>query len=385
MISLPDELLTDIVDELKHDRESLKACSLVGSSFCAASQHYLFHSMWLHHDAWWLSNESYAPSYSGEAATPASTIRRMAVLFRESPHLAACVRDLTIEVNIDLTTDEGELVAQILGTAGKLESFAISSCSNDWNNLPPALQFALLDAIARPSLKDLHLWSIDNIPTSAVLGALTSTTLLSIFSCTIAARHEHLDYIVRPIPQPASRLQQLLLTSDEPATYDLILSPHAPQFKEITKLLLRPNERTRLGAERLLSSLFDTLTHLILDSQGLEAPYSLNLPILPKLRFVTLRLFCGLRKRYIPKLFAETLTALPPRSTKAPWPPENPLRGLEDWQMDGPIFCQLSFMKRPEPLLKEMYLVEFDVAMRAALLGRELEISTVDKEEWYKY
>ncbi|KAJ7147820.1 hypothetical protein C8R43DRAFT_952839 [Mycena crocata] len=396
MTSLPDELIATIVDELEQDRESLKACSLVGSSFCAASQRYLFHSMWLHHDAWWLSSRSYAPSYSGETGTPATTIRRLAALFRASPHLAAFVRDLIIEVNIDLTTDEGALAAQILGTARNLESFAISSCANDWNNLPPALQTALLDVIARPSLKHLHLWSIDNIPASAVLGTLASATVLSIFSCTITAHAEHLASSARPVPQRASRLQKLLLTSSEPATYDLILSPRAPRFKEMTKLLLRPNERTRFGAERLLSSLSDTLTHLILDSEGFIAPYSLNFPPLPKLRFVTLRLFRGLAKRYIPDGFAATLTALPQasltiivslaaHSTTLPWPTESSLLGLEDWQMDGPIRCHLRFMNRAETSLRGTYLDKFGVAMRAALPGRELQISTVEEEEWYKY
>ncbi|KAJ6574224.1 hypothetical protein B0H19DRAFT_1123960 [Mycena capillaripes] len=276
MTSLPDELIAAVVDELEHDRESLKACSLVGASFCAPSQRRLFHSMWLHHDAWWFSSRSYTPSYSGERGTPGSTIRTLAPVLSESPHLATYVRRLTI----DLTTfpEEAALLAQMLRAMQNLKTFAVSSSFLNWNDLPLALTSACLDVLELPSLDRLHLWCIENIPASVILGALSSTTVLSIFSSTIATQLELPTSAAEPVPENTSRLHKLLLTSSESSSYDLILSPRAPELTQMTTLLLRPHIATKLGAERLLSSLSGTLTHLILDSE--RAPLLLDI-ILP--------------------------------------------------------------------------------------------------------
>ncbi|KAJ7176144.1 hypothetical protein C8R43DRAFT_975076 [Mycena crocata] len=392
MVPIPNELTAAIVDELQHDRESLKSCSLVGPSFCAASQRHLFHSMWLHPDAWWLLSRVFSQPHITENRTPASSIRRVSALFSESPHLATYVRHLAV----DLTTspDQAKLLVQILRNVRNLETFAISSTGIDWNALPPALASTILDVFARPSLKRIHLWCLKNIPASVILGALSSTTVLLISSCTAA--YPEYPPITRPeLAQNVSRLEQLLLSTTDPASYDLILSPHAPQLKHVTRLMLRADRRTRLGAEELLSRLCGTLTHLVLDAEEFGAPCPLSFPTLPKLRSVTLRLSLGVAKRFVSEGLAGILTALPPaaltivfsivtRSSKDPWPVEGPLAGLDDWQMDS-IRCQLLFLNQAiPPRLKESYLDAFGTAMRGAFAGRHLEVSPVEKKRWYQ-
>ncbi|KAJ6592563.1 hypothetical protein B0H19DRAFT_1224478 [Mycena capillaripes] len=383
MVPIPNELTAAIVDELQHNRESLKSCSLVGHPFCTASQRHLFHSMWLRPEAWWLLSRVFAPPQTTENRTPASSIRRVSALFSESPHLATYVRHLAV----DLTTspDEAKLLAQIIRTVQNLETFAISSTLINWNALPPALASTILNVLARPSLNRVHLWCIENLPASVILGALSSTTVLFISSGTTAYPDSEYPPTTRPEPQNVSRVEQLLLAITDPATYEIILSPYAPQLKHVTRLMLRADTRTRLCAEVLLSSLSETLTHLGLDAEGFGAPCPLSFPTLPKLRSVTLRVSLGVAKRFIPEGFAGILTALPPaaltivfsivtRSITDPWRDDGPVAGLENWQMDS-IRCQLLFLNQPNPQLKEAYLNAFGTAMREALPGRQLEIS----------
>ncbi|KAJ7468793.1 hypothetical protein FB451DRAFT_1257333 [Mycena latifolia] len=248
MPSIPLDLIAAIVDELKHDRTSLKACSLAAAAFCPPGQRHLFRTMWLHVEHWGIRSRNFTPSYSGERRTPSGTIQKISALLSESPHLATYVRHLTIE--LPTSPDEETLLEHTLQTVRNLETLAISGNLVLWNSLSPPLASTILEVMARPALNRLHLWGIQNVPANAIFRALSSMAVLSIYETT-AAHHEH-QPPANSLPQIASRLEQFLLSDSEPATYALIQSPRAPELTKVRWLLLRVGGgNPEHGAERL--------------------------------------------------------------------------------------------------------------------------------------
>ncbi|KAJ6564623.1 hypothetical protein B0H19DRAFT_1141565 [Mycena capillaripes] len=384
MPSIPDDLIPSIVQELEHDRTSLKACSLVGSSFRSPSQRRLFHSMWLHPNRIKLQvmSRSVVPSYSGEYRVPSSTIRRASTLLSGSPHLASYIRHLTIELTT--SPDEAALLEQFLQKVRNLETFAISGTLIDWNRLLPALASTILNVIALPSLSRLHLWSMENIPATLIFTALSSMVVLSIDETTVA----HTSIANSSSSGIASRLEQLILSTDQAEIYALIHSPGAPTLRNVRRLLLHMSEKTGPGAERLLSSLFGTLTHLVLDYGDFAG--TLRFPTLPTLCSITLQICCGFTQRFIPEGLAETLTRLPRAaltlvfattaySWAEPRPNQNPLVGLENWEMPHSIRCQLLFIGRGSDATREAAFFAFGIIMRAALPHFQLDISIAEE------
>ncbi|KAJ7654292.1 hypothetical protein B0H17DRAFT_1214387 [Mycena rosella] len=303
MATVPHELIAAIVDELEDDRESLKACSMVATAFCPPSQRHLFRSMWLHRANWQFYTVAQQAPHRG-TSIPSGTIRRVSSLLSESPHLAIYVRDLTID--LPDSADEDVPLEQILQAVLNLERFVISGLFVRWGDLPLPLASAILDIFARPALERLHLLNMQGVPAPAVLRVLSFVRVLSIDHTTFAEEDEGSSESAWPLSAP--RLHHLILSTSIPPTYALMLSPRAPRLTHLKKVLLRVDISARPHAERLLSSIADTLEELELDCGDLSSP--LHLPNLPNLRSLTLRIFRGLA-RHLPNGFAQTLSALP--------------------------------------------------------------------------
>ncbi|KAJ6566823.1 hypothetical protein B0H19DRAFT_1374229 [Mycena capillaripes] len=384
MSSIPPELIAAIVDELEHDRASLKACSLVAIAFCPPSQRHLFRAMWLHRENWQFYTVVQQALHRG-TTIPSGTIKRVSSLLSESPHLTAYVRDLTID--LPDSADEDAPLAYVLHAATNLERFVVSGLAVRWGDLSDPLVSSILEVLARPMLKNLHFLNVRDVPASAILHALSFVKVLSLHHSTFTEDEQE-----DAAPPTASLLDHLILSTSLPSTYELILSPHAPKLRSVTKLLLRVDWNARLYAERLLSSLAGTLIQLELDCGELSFPF--NLPHLPHLRFLTLRLFRGIARR-LPDGFAGTLAGLPRvsltvsfaiqnRFVEGQWLEEGPLPGLEDFQVNT-MTCQLLYLDptHTKPSRRDAAFEAFRNAMHAALPGFQLEFARVEEEQSY--
>ncbi|KAJ7609246.1 hypothetical protein DFH06DRAFT_189733 [Mycena polygramma] len=392
MSSIPHELIAAIVDELEHDRASLKACSLVASAFCSPSQRHLFRAMWLHRENWQFYTSVQEALHRG-TTVPSGTIKRGSALLSESPHLAAYVRDLTIDLSD--SANEDVPLAHVLQAAQNLERFVISGLVVHWGDLSGPLVSTLLDAFARPGLKSVHLLNMRDVPASAMLRVLASARVVSIHYSTFTEEEELAE---NASPDVVSVLNHLILSTGMPSTYDLILSPRAPQLRNVTKLLLRVDTAARLHAERLLSSLAGTLVQLELDFGELSFPFTLT--HLPHLRVLTLRIFRGIARRLpdgfagtlaglsLPTLTLTTIFVIQNRLYEGPWADDGPLTIPTPEDTDAPqpaMKCELLFLdpSHTKPSARNAEFAAFCAAMRAALPGFELRFARVDEENSY--
>ncbi|KAJ7117258.1 hypothetical protein C8R43DRAFT_1112842 [Mycena crocata] len=378
MVSIPSELITAIVDELEHDRDSLKACSVVTVAFCAASQHHLFRSMWLHRENSHFYTDTGQFLHSG-TTIPSGTIKKAFSILSESPHLAAYVQDLTID--LPESADEDKPLAHILQVATNLERFVVSGLSLPWGSLPAPLASTILEVFTRPMVRRLHLHNVQEVPESAVWHMMSSKTVLSIHTVVVPDGEDSKHY-------PSSQLEHLILTASLPAIYELVLSPRAPKFTRITHLTVRIDSGTSVFTDRLLSSLADTLTHLDLNCGVLSFP--LTLPNLPRLRSVTLRILTGLVRSH-PDGLAETLLGLPRVALTLIYGVQ--IRAREtNWAVDGPIIgltadditCKLQFIgpdaRTSRPAIRGLAFAAFCRGMDAALPGFDIAYERIDEQ-----
>ncbi|KAJ7473264.1 hypothetical protein FB451DRAFT_1248873 [Mycena latifolia] len=365
MASVPHELIGAIVDELEDDRASLKACSVVASAFCSPSQRHLFHSMWLHRANWQFYTVEQQALHRG-TSIPSGTIRRASSLLSSAPHLATYVRDLTID--LPDSADEDIPLEHVLQAVPNLERFIISGLVVRWDDLSLPLASAILGIFARPGLERLHLLNMRDVPAPAVMGVLASVKVLSIHHTTFT--EEVVVSSESRKPPTASRLQHLILSTSLPSTYGLILAAHAPRLSHLKKLLLRVDTNARLHAERLLSSIANTLEELELDCGELSSPF--NLPHLPNLRSVTIGIFLGLARR------------LPSGLTESKWADEGILLGVEECQVDT-IHCQLRFLDptNTRPSMRDIAFDVFCAALKTALPAFKMDFSRVGESESY--
>ncbi|KAJ7113274.1 hypothetical protein C8R43DRAFT_1157237 [Mycena crocata] len=290
MSSIPLDLLGDIVDQLQHDRASLKACSLVASSFSFPSQRHLFGTTWLKCHDLNPRKISSTPPYSDKKRTPTSTIQKISVLFAKSPHLGGTyVRHLTAELFFSFKLTDGETqLHSVLRATSNLETFALAGGPIRWRSLSRPLASTILDVIAQPSLFRLHLWSMQGVPAAIIFGALSSMTVLSISNTTI--QPEDANSAVKK----SSRLKQLMLSNTDASVHALILSPWAPTLSNVTRLLISVGRGRDFGGTERLFALSATLMRLM-DAQEKTSLTS----FIPE-GFAT-----------APGLFATTLASLP--------------------------------------------------------------------------
>ncbi|KAJ7142393.1 hypothetical protein C8R44DRAFT_974161 [Mycena epipterygia] len=378
MASVPHDLIAAIIDELHHDRASLKACSLAAASLRSPSQHHLFHSIWLHQDSLQFRMGLLPTALHERTGTPSGAIERVSALLADSPYLASYVRDLTIDRPDSV--EEDMALQRVLKAVPNLERFVISGLRVRWDTLSLPLRSTILDVIARPTLDRLHLLRMRNVPVPVILRALSSVSVLSIHDTSFEEA-----YPENPGPPTLPHLEHFILNTRLPSTYELIL-PHALTLANVKRLFLLVDPTCRLHAERLLSSIGDGLECLELDYESLSSSFPWDLPHLPNLHSLTLIMFRG-TFRGLPNGLAGTLAALPRTSLtlqftiqalleERKWPEDGPLLGLEDWKR-VPIHCQLFFIATEwtQPASRDVAFGAFCAAMWAAFPGFSLEFS----------
>ncbi|KAJ7184771.1 hypothetical protein C8R46DRAFT_1208951 [Mycena filopes] len=382
MSTVPYELIAAIVDELEDDRAALKSCSLVGRLFCSPSQRHLFHSMWLHRENWQFYTLVQQALQRG-TTTPSGTMKKVSGLLSESPHLAAYVRDLTID--LPDSADEDIPLARILEAVPNLERFVISGLVVRWGDLSPPLSSAILDAWDRPALKKLHLVNMRDVPASAVLGVLSSLKVLSLHHSTLGEEEES---PAQDGPPPSvSPLEHLILSTG--TSFHLLLGPQAPKLLNIRRLFIPLTAAGDAHGQRLLSSVAATLTHLEVNCGDLF--FLPRLPELPHLQSLTMHVLDPLARR-LPHGFAHTLAGLPAvsltlvfgiqrRLVEGSWGEDVVPWLAEECPLKGLLHCQLRFVEPAHNAgpHRDGAFAAFSAAVRAALPGARLEFSRVDK------
>ncbi|KAJ6567909.1 hypothetical protein DFH09DRAFT_1080833 [Mycena vulgaris] len=114
-------------------------------------------------------------------------------LLRESPHIAAYVTDLAIELPTDRTTDaEVKCLQQVLADLIQVRGCEITALR--WNRLAPGLCSALIDFISRNPLFSLWIRAIQEILPAVILRLMTAAAPLSFFFFDVLP-------IANPIPE----------------------------------------------------------------------------------------------------------------------------------------------------------------------------------------
>ncbi|KAJ7240788.1 hypothetical protein C8J57DRAFT_1726985 [Mycena rebaudengoi] len=285
---IPYELVAAIVQELADDIFSLKACSLAAVAFCSPSQCLLFRSLWLHRENWPQSYTTSKRALHWGTSVPSGTVQRASRLLKHSPHIAAYIRDLSIDLpGREESTDDHVHVFQILPN---LERLMICG-SGVYDDLSGTIATAIFDLLSQPKLDRLHLLDISELPHVVLLRALFAVRVLSLSAVELPEA----DFdVLSNVPVVASRLEHLLVTASCATStrgFEVLLSLQ-PQLRSLTQLSLRINSASLHFEfkQRLLAACAGTLQQLNLDFENSFKP-PLILPNLPKLRRIGLCIF----------------------------------------------------------------------------------------------
>ncbi|KAJ7235511.1 hypothetical protein C8J57DRAFT_1378022 [Mycena rebaudengoi] len=251
----PQELIDSIVG-LIDDSLTLKSCSLVATSFVAASQRRLFRSLRLYA----------TPTHRH----PHFTLEGMSVFLSATPHVSSFVHELTTPIPY---LGHQAALASILFTLPHVSRLVLAEqyCEEISLELMRALKNFL------PSLQCLYLVSLSLIPPSFLLHAAFFVPLLSIDDSRIgnpilADSDPALDG-----EATAARLRHLIISksSSRPLGYRALLS-HPAFTAHLERLHIRIFSNTSSTVyERLLAAVAPTLTHL---EWEYGVPLSINLP-----------------------------------------------------------------------------------------------------------
>jgi hypothetical protein len=129
MAPLPQELFDAIIDEI-HDKETLKSCALVATSFLRPSQRKLFRKV------------------GGIGRHSRDTAAALA----EFPHLVSYIHDLTILMPFSASACLA--VAGVLRSVQNIESLSVVGGLGNWSHLGDEISSALLDCLSRPLCDD---------------------------------------------------------------------------------------------------------------------------------------------------------------------------------------------------------------------------------------
>ncbi|KAJ6582955.1 hypothetical protein DFH09DRAFT_279036 [Mycena vulgaris] len=291
MVSLPQELIDAIIDQVQ-DNTSLKSCAIAASPFLSPCQRRIFRSLHVHR------------GFSGKNRR--RTLRSTSVFFTASPHLASHVRELIIELPDDCAAECGSLQV-VLRSVQNIERLVVSGMSALWSNLEPGATSALFASVALPSLNRFHVMGIRGVP-SALIAAATSIPVVS-FSDVIIGDQDRGEEAHGSSSAP--RLRHLILPdsrSGTPSICDFLLHPRTlPYTSHIERLEIRIDSSSGKYDHRLLAACAATLKCLVIDPGALVA--SINIPHLPHVRRVEIRVFVG-HNRQLPSLFPTTLSTL---------------------------------------------------------------------------
>ncbi|KAJ7800350.1 hypothetical protein B0H14DRAFT_3490747 [Mycena olivaceomarginata] len=263
MARLPQELFDAIIDEI-HDKETLKACALVGSSFLPPSQRKLFRKVRLGRR-----------SRDREAA------------LAESPHLASYVRHLTIVM--PSTVPDSVAVAGVLRSVQNIESLVVSGMAPgvNWNSVEHEARSTLLECLSRPSLRSLLLSGMD--VSAALISAATAIPVVSFFD----------------IPP---RLRHLTLVDTGPAVpliYDFLLHPRNPAYtQQIERLRICIDQDNASYAGRIIAACAATLKYLAINLEDIT-----RLPLLPFVLEVEITVWVRYDRR-LPAFFSQNISQI---------------------------------------------------------------------------
>ncbi|KAJ7832093.1 hypothetical protein B0H14DRAFT_3463704 [Mycena olivaceomarginata] len=355
MSPLPQELFDAIIDEI-HDKETLKACALVGSSFLPPSQRKLFRKVRL-----------------GGSSGLGRRSRNTAAALAESPHLVSYIRDFTMVM--PSTVQNSVPVAGVLRSVQNIESLAVFGRAVNWNRLGYEASSALLDCLSRPSLRRLDLKHVEGVPTAFILAA-TAIPVVSFEYVRMDLGEGVSDHLRNSAP--ASRIRHLILNDGGPAVFDIcdfLLHPRRnPAYRQqIERLEIRIDQHSASHFERIMAACAATLKCLAVHATDL-----IRLPLLPSVLEVEIKVFVGDNRR-LPLFFSSNLSqvasSLPLVETitlvfvVAPLPPEVRWPNVAPLPIFGPSFMdrtQLLHLRRVHcKLLRREY---FSGDMKAAIV-----------------
>ncbi|KAJ7734562.1 hypothetical protein DFH07DRAFT_844724 [Mycena maculata] len=285
MTCLPQELLDTIIDEIQ-DTSTLQSCALVATSFVAPCQRKIFRMLYFH------------------AVKKATSPRPKA--FTESPHLAAYVRDLTIELP-RAASEWVVLDLEVLRLVHNVERLVLDGRYMGYE-IPRGAASALLDYLGRPSLRRLHLMNLRRAP-SALIVAATLIPTVSLSNVTVDS-----DEDGSVATQP--RLRHLALSGAGGmvlSVCNVLLKPRTlPLTQYIERLELRMNAHSRESDQPLLAACATTLQYLVLDVGALDAP--ITIPHLPLVHRLEIKILVGentnTTNRRFPPLLSSTLSQM---------------------------------------------------------------------------
>ncbi|KAJ7359668.1 hypothetical protein DFH08DRAFT_414777 [Mycena albidolilacea] len=330
MVPFPQELFDAIIDEI-HDKETLKACALVGSSFLPPSQRKLFRKVRL-------------PGGLGRRS------RDTSAALAESPHLVSYVRDLTILMAS--TVPNSVAMAGMLRLAQNIESLVVFGRAVNWNHLKHEACSALIDCLSRPSLRLLYLSSMQGV-SAALISAATAIPVVSFVHIRMDVREEISEQLHASAPAP--RLRHLILGDSGPAVRlicDFLLHPRNPAYtQQIEHLEIHIDQCNASYVERIMAACAATLKYLAVYATDL-----IQLPLLPFVLEVEIKVFVGDNRRlpaFFSHNFSQIASSLPLAETITLVVFVDPLRpGPEiEWPDEGPLpIFGPSFMDRTQLL-----------------------------------
>ncbi|KAJ7463647.1 hypothetical protein FB451DRAFT_458062 [Mycena latifolia] len=258
---IPQELIDAIVSEVD-DKDCLKACSVVSSSFRGASQRILLSSLTL----------------NGHLDSTVCT------LLAESPHIVAYIKYLKIKLPPSHHHNPSEIqsLQLVLAKLTAVQECIVTGVYPDarWADLNPKLSSALLDFITRQSLRSLRLSIIKDIPRTVFHHLIVSVPMLSFFQTYI---EEAVDGSLADGPPPSSSIESLLLDPQSTSVSTLLTRP---QFAAHTANLCRLSIVLGDGMSMIWATA-RTLQHIRLDCTRLNAAhlrFRRQFPALPALR-----------------------------------------------------------------------------------------------------
>lgn len=146
---IPSDIIISILEELRHDKETLKACSLLSHFYLWPSRKVLFSVICLN-------------GYAGKAPTRCQGLHR---LLESNPQIASCIRELHLREDGDSGWIAGErTLPLVLWALRCLRALYILAFMEDldWRTLSIDLQLAFLERFK--SLTTLRIWHLHNLP-----------------------------------------------------------------------------------------------------------------------------------------------------------------------------------------------------------------------------
>ncbi|KAJ7359680.1 hypothetical protein DFH08DRAFT_414992 [Mycena albidolilacea] len=282
MSPLPQELFDAIIDQVR-DKETLKACALVATSFLSPSRRNLFREIQLF------------GVVIGDRE-PSATLA-------EFPHLVSYIRDLTIYV-WDLVSENILAMAVILRSVQSIESLVIYGGAECWSSLGDEASSALLDCLSRPSLRRLELLYVGSVP-AAVISAATAIPVVSFNYVHVDMREEISEQLHASAPAP--RLRHLILDagSEVRSICDFLLHPRNPPYtQQIERLEVRINQPNASHFERIMAACAATLKYLAVNPEDI-----IQLPLLPSVLEVEIKVWVGYDRR-LPAFFSQNISQI---------------------------------------------------------------------------